>query len=217
MKFNRIFSLSLAAALALSLTACGKKADEPTPAPTDTPAVSESVQPSDTPVPSVEPTVEPTAEPSNEPQPSQPVQSMPTETPPAESAGAAAELSAEDVWNAVSAGRELPDFMDLDDGLLSDLYGIDAGDLDSFVAKVPMINVKATEFFIAKVKSGKMDAVKDGIAKRQADLDEQWSMYLPDQLELVQNYKLVESGDYVMFAICEDADDVVKAFEDCTK
>lgn len=209
MKFNRIFALSLAAALALTLTSCGKKASEPTPAPTDTPAVSESVKPSDTPAPSVEPSVEPEAS-------KEPVQSHPIETLPAESAPAA-ELSAEDVWNAVSAGRELPDFMDLDDGLLSDLYGIDAADLDSYVAKVPMINVKATEFFIAKVKSGKMDAVKDGVAKRQADLDEQWSMYLPDQLELVRNYKLAESGDYVMFAVTEDADDIVKAFNDCVK
>lgn len=211
MKFDRIFALSLAAALALTLTSCGKKADEPTPAPTDTPAVSESVMPSDTPAPSAEPTAEPSA----------PVESAPAESKPVESAPAdnnsATDLSAEDVWNAVSAGRELPDFMDLDDGLLSDLYGIDAADLDSYVAKVPMINVKATEFFIAKVKSGKMDAVKDGIAKRQADLDEQWSMYLPEQLELVRNYKLVESGDYVMFAVTEDADDIVKAFNDCVK
>ena len=92
-----------------------------------------------------------------------------------------------------------------------------SGDLDSYVAKVPMINVKATEFFIAKVKDGKMDTVKEGIAKRQADLDEQWSMYLPDQLELVQNYKLVDSGDYVMFAVTEYADDIVKAFEDAVK
>lgn len=216
MKFNRIFALSLAAALALTLASCGKKNDEPTPAPTDSPAVSESVKPSDTPVPSAEPTVEPSAEPSVEPEPSQPVQSMPIETPPAESAGAT-ELSAEDVWNTVSAGRELPSFMDLDDGLLSDLYGIDATDLDNFVAKIPMMNVHATEFFIAKVKSGKMDTVKAGIAKRQADLEEQWSSYLPEQLELVQNYKLAESGDYVLFAIYEDADDIVKAFEDCTK
>lgn len=212
MKFDRIFTLSLAAALALTLTSCGKKADEPTPAPTDTPAVSESVKPSEAPAPSVEPS----AEPSSEPQPSQPVQSHPIETLPVESAPAA-ELSAEDVWNTVSAGRELPSFMDLDDGLLSDLYGIDAADLDSFVAKIPMMNVHATEFFIAKVKSGKMDAVKDGIAKRQADLEEQWSSYLPEQLELVRNYKLAESGDYVLFAIYEDADSVVKAFEDCTK
>lgn len=209
MKFNRVFALSLSAALALTLASCGKKADEPTPAPTDTPAVSESVQPSEAPTPSVEPSVEPEAS-------KEPVQSMPIETQPAESAPAA-DLSAEDIWNAVSAGRELPSFMDLDDGLLSDLYGIDAGDLDSFVAKIPMMNVHATEFFIAKVKSGKMDAVKDGIAKRQADLTEQWSSYLPEQLELVQNYKLAESGDYVMFAIYEDADSVVKAFEDCTK
>lgn len=215
MKFNRIFALSLAAALALTLASCGKKATEPTPAPIDTPAVSESVKPSEAPAPSVEPTVEPEAS-------KEPVQSTPIETPaePVQSAPAdngSAELSAQDVWNSISAGRELPDFMDLDDGLLSDLYGIDAADLDSYAAKVPMINVKATEFFIAKVKSGKMDAVKAGIAKRQADLDEQWSSYLPDQLELVQNYKLVESGDYVLFAIYEDADDIVKAFEDCVK
>ena len=212
MKFDRILALSLAAALALTLASCGKKADEPTPAPTDTPAVSESVKPSEAPAPSVEPS----AEPSSEPQPSQPVQSHPIETLPVESAPAA-ELSAEDVWNTVSAGRELPSFMDLDDGLLSDLYGIDAADLDSFVAKIPMMNVHATEFFIAKVKSGKMDAVKDGIAKRQADLEEQWSSYLPEQLELVRNYKLAESGDYVLFAIYEDADDIVKAFNDCVK
>lgn len=214
MKFNRIFALSLAAALVLTLASCGKKNDKPTPAPTDTPAVSESVQPSDTPVPSQEPSVEPEV---SAPAESQPVQAAPSETQPAESAPAASELSAEDIWNTVSAGKELPDFMDLDDSLLSDLYGIDAGDLDSYVAKVPMINVKATEFFIAKVKDGKMDAVKEGIAKRQADLDEQWSMYLPDQLELVQNYKLVDSGDYVMFAVTEYADDIVKAFEDAVK
>lgn len=213
MKFNRILALSLAAALALTLASCGKKADEPTPAPTDTPAVSESVKPSDTPAPSAEPTVEPSKEPEAS---KEPVQSHPIETQPVESTPTA-ELSAEDVWNAVSAGRELPSFMDLDDGLLSDLYGIDAADLDSFVAKIPMMNVHATEFFIAKVKSGKMDTVKAGIAKRQADLDEQWSSYLPEQLELVQNYKLAESGDYVLFAIYEDADDVVKAFNDCTK
>ena len=213
MKLDRIFALSLAAALALTLASCGKKTDEPTPAPTDTPAVSESVKPSEAPTPSVEPTVEPSVEPEAS---KEPVQSTPIETQPVESAPAA-DLSAEDVWNTISAGRELPDFMDLDDGLLSDLYGIDAADLDSYVAKVPMINVKATEFFIAKVKSGKMDAVKDGVAKRQADLDEQWSSYLPEQLELVQNYKLAESGDYVLFAVTEDADDIVKAFNDCVK
>lgn len=214
MKFDRILALSLSAALALTLTSCGKKADEPTPAPTDTPAVSESVKPSDTPAPSVEPSVEPEA--SKEPVQS-PDKGSELAPSPAPTEAPAADLSAEDVWNAVSAGRELPSFMDLDDGLLSDLYGIDAADLDSFVAKIPMMNVHATEFFIAKVKSGKMDTVKDGIAKRQADLEEQWSSYLPEQLELVQNYKLAESGDYVLFAIYENADSVVKAFEDCTK
>ena len=62
-----------------------------------------------------------------------------------------------------------------------------------------------------------MDTVKAGIAKRQADLVEQWKQYLPAQLELVENYKLVTNGNYVMFAVTEYADDVVSIFNDCTK
>lgn len=96
--------------------------------------------------------------------------------------------------------------MDLDNDMLSSLYGISAADLEEYVAKVPMVNVKATEFFLPRVKSG--------IAKRQADLEEQWKQYLPDQLELVENYQLVTSDDYVMFAI---ADGAVTAFYNCTK
>ena len=34
-----------------------------------------------------------------------------------------------------------------------------------------MMGVHATEFFVAEVKDGKMDTVKAGIEKRQADLD----------------------------------------------
>jgi hypothetical protein len=107
---------------------------------------------------------------------------------------------------------ELPAFMDMDADILSALYGIDESDLVEYVGKIPMMNVQATEFFIAKVQSGKMDAVKAGIAQRQADLVTQWESYLPEQLELVKNYKLVTSGDYILFAVSETADQAVTIF-----
>jgi len=122
-----------------------------------------------------------------------------------------------DIWSAISQAMELPQFMDLDDSLLQELYGIDAADLVEYVAKLPLMNTQATEFFVAKVQPGKMDSVKDALAKRQAALEEQWQMYLPAQLELVENYQLSESGDYVIFCVAEKAQDAVAIFTDCTK
>ena len=41
--------------------------------------------------------------------------------------------------------------------------------------------------------------------------------YLPEQLELVQNYKLVTNGNYILFAVSEYADEAVTAFNAYTK
>ncbi len=116
-------------------------------------------------------------------------------------------------WSAIEAGAELPSLMDLDDELLASLYGISAADdLVTYIAKMPLMNVHATEFFLAQVKPDRMDAVKAAAEARQADLEAQWSQYLPDQLELVQNYQLVTSGDYILFCVCEDAAGAAAAF-----
>ncbi|MDE6107385.1 MAG: DUF4358 domain-containing protein [Oscillospiraceae bacterium] len=117
---------------------------------------------------------------------------------------------------SLQEGDHLPALMELDDDTVQNLLGIDPADLDSYVARIPMMMVHATEFFIAKVKDGKMDTVKTALESRQAALDEQWSMYLPEQYELVQNYKLVTNGNYVLFCVCEDTESVVKLFNDAT-
>ena len=120
------------------------------------------------------------------------------------------------VWDRIASEIELPSFGDMDSEILSALYGIDSANLVSYIGKIPLMNVQATEVFIAQVKEGSMDAVKSGIEKRQADLVEQWSTYLPEQLELVQNYKLVTNGNYVLFAISYEAAQMETIFNDCT-
>lgn len=119
-------------------------------------------------------------------------------------------------WNDI-AKLDLPSLMDVDADTLSALYGIDTADLEEYICKMPMMSVQATEFFIAKVKDGKLDAVKAALEQRQKDLEEQWSQYLPAQLELVQNYKLVSNGNYILFAVSESAPDAVSAFNAYTK
>lgn len=225
MKHIRIPALALTGALSLSLllAACGGKADPtPTPELTESPAVTESVTPTETPevselpedaeTPDIDAPVSTPTAPAETAKPSQ----KPSEPTQAPSEAPSGESKVQAVWTGISA-KDLPGFMDLDGETLSALYGISVDDLMEYVGKVPMVSVQATEFFIAQVKEGKMDTVKAGIAKRQADLVEQWKQYLPAQLELVENYKLVTNGNYVMFAVTEYADDVVSIFNDCTK
>ena len=107
--------------------------------------------------------------------------------------------------------------MDGDDEMTSTFYYLNTEDLESYSLKFPMINVKAEETFVAKVKDGKMDAVKEGIEKRNADLVEQWKMYLPDQLELVEKPQNVVNGNYVLYVVSEHADAIVAAFNELTK
>ena len=107
---------------------------------------------------------------------------------------------------------ELPGMMELDAEMLNAMYGLDASALEGFVCKMPMMMVHATEYFVAQVKDGNMDAVKAGVEKRLADLDNQWKQYLPDQYELVKNAKVVSSGNYIALIIGHEAAAAADAF-----
>lgn len=147
---------------------------------------------------------------------SKPQQSKPeTTTPPAEQSKAPA---VSDVAAAVeSAMAPQAELMSLSAGDLSSLYGLDSSSAEGFVGKMPMMNVQATEFLVVKAVSGKAETVKSGMLKRQADLDATWKQYLPEQYEYVKNYKLVVNGDYVLFAVGENAQAAVNAFNNLTK
>ena len=236
---KRFLSLALAGVLTLGLlTACGGS-QEPAPE-TDTPAVESPAPETETPAPETEtpapetetpeapeteapaeepsdaPASTPSAKPSTQPS-APPASSAPSTQPtPAPVEPEPAADVVQSTWDAISQ-YELPSMMDADADILSQFYGISADDLVEYVCKMPLMAVHATEFFIAQVKDGKMDAVRAGVEKRQADLYQQWSQYLPDQLELVENYQLVTSGNYILFAVSEYADEAVSAFNTYAK
>lgn len=121
---------------------------------------------------------------------------------------------ASEAYEKAVAGVELPSMVDITEDMLADAYGIDSSLLKSYVVKLPMMNVKADEIAVFQVKKEKnVAAVKEGIQKRQEALEENWKHYLPDQYELVQNYQIVVQGNYVLFVISSDADEIVSNFK----
>ena len=216
----------------------------PTPLPTESvipsenptvttmpiPTPSESAAPEVTPLPPANPdegvTVSPEpADPSQPPQatevirpeaPSQqPAESpKPSETPAPSDTPAPEASAVQSVWNQVS-GLERPELMDIDSALLSDLYGIDSADVVEFIGKMPMITANVTEFVIIQAAPGKADTVKAACESRLETL-KGGGQYPANQV-LVDNYKLIVNGDYVLFCIDEHADTMAEAFNSYTK
>lgn len=232
---NKKIVIACALALTLGLTACGGSKDAASSAPADgavSSVIDEEImnkpaEPVEGPaegavedMPAVMPempTVDAeTGEQTNKPEAAPEVQPEPTpEVKPEASAPSApaADVSITDLAAKVEGAMgELPGMMELDAETMNFLYGIDANLLEGFVAKLPMMNVHATELFVAQVKDGNMDTVKAAIDKRLSDLSAQWEHYLADQYELVKNAKVVTVGNYVLMCIGHEAEAAANAF-----
>lgn len=109
---------------------------------------------------------------------------------------------------------EQPALMELDAAMVQQLYHLDPALLDQYSIRTPLMNVKTNELAILKVKDAKdMATVEAAVKQRAADVQKTFETYLPDQYENAKNYKLVTKGNYVLFVISENADDLVKAFD----
>ncbi len=232
---HRIPALVLAGAMLLSLAACGGK-DAPTPAPT-VPAAEDTTTPipatedTTTPAPAAEDTTKPaeasesvesveSAAPSvaPTPKPTGTVQVSPIVTP-APSAEPTAEpetdLTAADVYAAVSPKAGGSAMIDAS-FLLTEYYNVSEDDLEDYVLYMPDMSATTEEIFIAKVKSGKLDAVKSACESRQKGMAEDAETY-PATGTYVSSYQLVTSGDWILFCVCENASSAAEAFRNTVK
>lgn len=116
-----------------------------------------------------------------------------------------------------SNADQLPAFMELDAELLKEVYGVDSEWVDAYVCRIPMMNVHATEFFVAHVKDGHMEDVQAALEARQTALETTWEMYLPEQYELVKNSATETSGSYILYAVTEHMDSIKEIFNKATK
>lgn len=104
--------------------------------------------------------------------------------------------------------------MEADETILKDIYHLDLDKVEEAKAYMAMMNVHADDLVLVKAKSEEdAKAVEESLKQRNADSVETWKQYLPEQYELVQNYKLERKGNYVFYVVSEKADDLAKKFQ----
>lgn len=110
---------------------------------------------------------------------------------------------------------EQPNMAELTEDDIVNVYNIDPTKLEDFSANIPLMNVKANELAIFKVKDTKDVAeILAQVKVRSENAMNAFDHYLPDQYEIAKNYTVVEKGNYVLFIISEQADELVTIFNE---
>lgn len=115
------------------------------------------------------------------------------------------DFSVTEMLNGILERVETPAMMEGSEYELTELYHIEADKLEEYSIRIPMMNVTATELAVFKAATeDDVQAVVDGVNQRVQELIAQWETYLPEQLELVQNHKLLTQGRYVFLIIGDE-------------
>lgn len=79
--------------------------------------------------------------------------------------------------------------------------------------------MEVSELLIIKMKDSSMqaDTIEESIDNRIQTQSDNFKDYAPEQYGIVQNYELSIKGNYVFFAISNDAQDMKKKFKNYIK
>ena len=109
---------------------------------------------------------------------------------------------------------EQPAMMELTTDQVKEIYNIDPEMLEEYAIRIPMMNVKTNEIAILKVKNeADVPKVEEALKQRAENVQKQFETYLPDQYENAKNYQLVTKGNYVLFVISEQADELISVYD----
>lgn len=92
---------------------------------------------------------------------------------------------------------------------LQERFGINSENIDEILMKTPLMLVDSNTYIIVKPKRGKDNDVKKEFDNYMKSVEDQWSMYLPDQYELVKSRIETRIGDYLIYIVSNDNDRVL--------
>ena len=127
--------------------------------------------------------------------------------------------AANDVWDGLMKlfGADAPTTDEGTPEVFARDYGIDEDLLDSYTLRVPRKENDAAEFFIAKVKEGKMSQVEEKLEARKKAIADKWKDNTDESMAYAKEPVILKNGNYIMLAVHADMDEAKAEFERLTK
>lgn len=123
------------------------------------------------------------------------------------------DLTVDQIENRMSQTVKF-DKMEKGDGKsLKRYYKLNINDYDGVTLYTPISTMDVNEMLIIKVKDkSQIESLEDSIDSRINYQLQSFGGYGPEQCALVNNYELKTKGDYVFFAVSENAEQLKEAF-----
>ncbi len=120
---------------------------------------------------------------------------------------------AQEIVYVSTNGIELPEGGAMSKDMFAKTYGISTEGLNSYYIHIPIKSSYATEIAVFEVKDDvTKKAVLKGIEKRQQGLLAQFKNGDVAEFNLVENYRIAEKGNTVIFVVSKQADKIVEQF-----
>ena len=126
--------------------------------------------------------------------------------------------SADQIENSMKKEVKFEKMEKGDSKSLKRFYKLNANDYDGFILYTPQSTMDVNEVLIVKVKDkSQIESLEDSIDSRINYQLQSFSGYGPEQCALVNDYELKTKGDFVFFAVSENANQIKEAFLDSIK
>jgi len=125
-------------------------------------------------------------------------------------------INTTDIMNNISTtlGSDMPSMMQLDEEQVMDEYDLDIIKLENYIIKIPVMNIRADEIAIIKVKDiNDIEYTKNKLKDRLINIENIFKNYLQDQYDLAKNPLIISRGKYILMSISERNDEIESIFK----
>ena len=110
--------------------------------------------------------------------------------------------------------REDETMLEGDNNMVKRLYGINPSEYEGVMLRYPSTNMNVDEVLLVKLKSTQQqEAVKAAIESRLETQKKNFDGYGTNQYSILEKSVIDVRGNYIMFAVAEKTDPIVRAFE----
>lgn len=123
------------------------------------------------------------------------------------------DLPVADLYAQITGQFELPTLGAMPEDMIAESYGVDLSKCSEYSVNMALMNVHTAQLSIFKLQdAADAPAFEAGCRRYAASVAKGFEHYLPDQYALAQNPVVATMGNYVFFAIGEDAAALRDAF-----
>ncbi|MGF9909666.1 DUF4358 domain-containing protein [Brevibacillus porteri] len=132
--------------------------------------------------------------------------------------GTIEELSAAELGERIQQAVSFQDMKQGDLEKLQKLYHIEAEEVEDFILYTASSNVKADELAVIKVKDANdTEKVKENIQQRIEAQTIKLKDYRPEEYFLIEKHALKTKGQFVLFAVSKEVDQIESVFDEALK